>query len=59
MLEVKDLADATGLSKTQIRRRLSALDSLLDIQRGSSNKLLVDENALELLRRLEDYRKAA
>lgn len=58
MLEVKDLADATGLSKTQIRRRLSALDSLLDIQRGSSNKLLVDENALELLRRLEDYRES-
>lgn len=56
MLTVKDLTDALGLSKYQVRRRIKALDGIIDdhIKRGKKSKLLVNSSGLELLRTLED-----
>ena len=59
MLSVDDLTDALGLSDSAVRRRIKALDGVIDdhIKRGDKSKLLVDSSGLELLRRLEDLRK--
>ena len=58
MLTIKDLADSLGLSTSQVRRRLSALNGLIDnhTQRGQNQKILVDSGGLELLKRLESLR---
>ncbi len=58
MYTIKDLADSVGLSESQVRRRLSALDGLVSIHRRQANKVLVDHNGLELLKQLEGYRKS-
>ncbi len=57
MLTIKDLADSVGLSSSQVRRRLSALDGVVKTYRGEANKVLVDNNGLELLRQLKNYRE--
>ncbi len=57
MYTIKDLADHVGLSSSQVRRRLKALDGLVENRRGTDNRILVDHNGLELLRRLEEHRK--
>lgn len=59
MLTIKDLADSLGLSTSQVRRRLSALDGLIDnhTKRGQNQKILVDSGGLELLKRLEALRE--
>ena len=59
MFTIKDLAGSLGLSTSQIRRRLSALDGLIDnhMKRGRKSKILVDSSGFELLERLETLRK--
>lgn len=59
MLTIKDLADSLGLSTSQVRRRLSALNGIIDnhVKRGQKSKILVDSGGLELLKRLETLRK--
>jgi len=59
MLTIKDLADSLGLSTSQVRRRLSALNGLIDnhMKRGQNQKILVDSSGLELLKRLETLRE--
>lgn len=59
MLSIKELTDALGLSDSAVRRRINALNGVIDdhIKRGKKSKLLVDSSGLELLRRLEDLRK--
>ncbi len=59
MLDISDLANTLGLSKSQVRRRLTALDGLIDnhIKRGRNQKLLVNSSGLELLKQLEAHRK--
>ncbi|MEF8799180.1 MAG: hypothetical protein V5A79_07175 [Candidatus Bipolaricaulota bacterium] len=59
MLSVNDLTDALGLSDSAVRRRIKALDGIIDdhIKRGDKSKLLVDSSGLELLKTLEDLRK--
>lgn len=54
MMTIKDVADAVGLSTSQIRRRLSRLNGVLRTGRGSNNSLLVEENAVDVLRRFEE-----
>lgn len=55
MLSIKDLADALGLSPSQVRRRLTAFDGVIDdyCKRGKKSKILVNSSGLELLKRLE------
>lgn len=59
MLDINDLADALGLSKPQVRRRLRALDGIINnhLSRGQNQKVLVDSGGLEILKRLETYRQ--
>lgn len=58
MLTVEDLTDALGLSKHQVRRRIKALDGLIEdhIKRGKKSRIEIDSGGLELLRTLEDLR---
>lgn len=60
MLEIDEVAEAVGLSVPQTRRRIDALDELLDghLKRGANNRLLLDSSALEIIRRVEDQRKS-
>ena len=57
MYTIKDLADHVGLSSSQVRRRLRALDGLVETRRGTDNRILVDHNGLELLNRLKELRQ--
>lgn len=57
MLTIKDLADSIGLSTSQVRRRLRALDGLVQTTRGKKNRLLVEENGLTLLQQVKNYRQ--
>lgn len=59
MLTIEDLADSLGLSNSQVRRRLRALNGVIDdhVKRGEKSKIKVDSSGLELLRRLETLHK--
>ncbi|MBS3765352.1 hypothetical protein KGY71_02405 [Candidatus Bipolaricaulota bacterium] len=61
MLKIKEVADHLGLSKSQARRRVKAVKSLVSedsISRGDYNEILVKQDAFEILKQLEEYRKA-
>ena len=53
---VKDLSEILNLTERQIYDRLKELDDLFEarLQRGKNNRVLVDDGALEILRRLAD-----
>lgn len=59
MLTIKDLADSLGLSESQVRRRIEALDGIIDnhLKRGEKSKIKIDSGGLELLKRLETLHK--
>jgi len=59
MLSVSDLTDILGLSDSAVRRRIEALNGVIDpyIKRGKQNKLLIDSSGLNVLRRLEGLRE--
>ena len=58
MLTIEQASQALGLSPRQLRRRLDATRPLLAsyVRHGEKNRLLLDGNAIELLRAIEDYR---
>lgn len=61
MLKIKEISDHLGLSKSQTRRRIKAIRDLVDedsISRGDYNEILIKQDAFEILKRLEEYRKA-
>lgn len=60
MLKLTDIAKTLGLSAGSVYRRLAAFEGDLDrhMRRGSNNELLFDGEALAILRRVEDIRKA-
>jgi len=60
MLKLTDVAKSLGLSAGSVYRRLQAFNGDLDrhVKRGSNNELLFDGEALAILRRVEDVRKA-
>lgn len=61
MLKIKEIADHLGLSKSQTRRRIKAIKDLVNedsISRGDYNEILIKQDAFEILKRLEEYRKA-
>lgn len=61
MLKIKEIADHLGLSKSQARRRVKAVEDLVSedsISRGDYNEILVKQDAFEILKRLEEYRKS-
>ena len=61
MLKIKEIADHLGLSKSQARRRIKAIKDLVDddsISRGDHNEILVNQNAFQILKQLEEYRKS-
>lgn len=60
MLKLADVAKTLGLSMGSVYRRLQAFNGDLDrhVRRGSNNELLLDGEALAMLRRIEDIWKA-
>ena len=60
MIGIEQAADALGLTTRQVYRRLSAVRPVLSghLRRGENNRLLLDGSAVEILRAVEDYRKA-
>lgn len=61
MLKIKEIADHLGLSKSQTRRRIEVIKDLVSedsISRGDYNEILVKQDAFEILKQLEEYRKA-
>jgi len=56
MATLDDIAKNLGLSKHAVRLRLDALNGILDshISRGAKNKLILTDEALVVLRRLEE-----
>jgi len=59
MTTIKQLADALGLSTRAVRSRINALDGLLDAyqRRGKGNRLVFTQEALAILKRLEELRE--
>lgn len=59
MLSIGKLKDSLGLSDSAVRRRIDALNGVIDdhIKRGKKSKILVDSSGLEILKRLEGLRK--
>lgn len=53
MHSIKELADILGLTSNQVRLRLNKLRPILSegIRKEDNNKLLVDDNGLEILKR--------
>jgi len=60
MATMDDIARVLRLSKRAVRRRIDALDGMLDLylQRGENNRLIFTNEALAILRRLEELRYA-
>lgn len=60
MYGINELRGILGLSEYQVRRRIDAASSILvsHLQRGENNRLLVDSEGLELLKRLVNYEKS-
>ena len=56
MATLDDIAKDLGLSKQAVRLRIDALNGILDshISRGAKNKLILTDEALVVLRRLEE-----
>lgn len=56
MATLDDIAKNLGLSKHAVRLRIDALNGILDshISRGAKNKLILTDEALVVLRRLEE-----
>ncbi|MCD5416464.1 helix-turn-helix domain-containing protein [Candidatus Bipolaricaulota bacterium] len=56
MVTLDEIAKQLGLSKRAVRQRIDALSGILDphISRGAKNKLIFSEEALGVLRRLEE-----
>ena len=56
MATLDDIAKDLGLSKHAVRLRIDALNGILDshISRGAKNKLILTDEALVVLRRLEE-----
>ncbi|MEA1870687.1 MAG: hypothetical protein U9N00_00615 [Candidatus Bipolaricaulota bacterium] len=56
MATLDDIAKNLGLSKHAVRLRIDALNGILDshISRGAKNKLILTDEALAVLRRLEE-----
>ena len=56
MATLDDIAKNLGLSKQAVRLRIDALNGILDshISRGAKNKLILTDEALVVLRRLEE-----
>ncbi len=60
MLKIKEVADHLGLSKPQARRRIKAIKGIVkedSISRGDHNKILVKQDAYQLLKQLEQLRR--
>lgn len=55
MLSLSELAERTGYSRDQLKRRLARLSAQLngDVRRGAHGKLLVSERVAELLSELK------
>ena len=60
MTGIEQAAKALGLTDRQLYRRISDARPLLapHLRKGENNKLLLDGSAIEILRSVEDYRKA-
>jgi hypothetical protein len=56
MATLDDIAKDLGLSKQAVRLRIDALNGIIDshISRGAKNKLILTDEALVVLRRLEE-----
>jgi len=60
MTGIEQAAKALGLTERQVYRRISGVRPVLTdhIRKGENNKLLLDGSAIEILRKVEDHRKA-
>lgn len=61
MLKIKEIANHLGLSKSQARRRVEAIKDIVNkdsISRGKYNEILIKQDAFEILKQLEEYRKS-
>ena len=58
MMTMQEAARAVGVSDRQLRRRLEATAPLLapHVRRGEKNRLLLNQNAIEILRAVEQER---
>ena len=56
MLTLSELAERTGYSRDQLKRRLARLGAQLngDVRRGAHGKLLVSERVVEILSELKE-----
>ena len=59
MHTIKELKDILGYSSDQLRLRLDKFRPILNesVRRGDNNKILLDDNGLEILRRAKDLEK--
>ena len=60
MATIREVAEALGLSERAVRLRVDALDGVLDahVRRGPNNRLEFTEEAIAMLRALEELRQA-
>ena len=60
MATIREVAEALGLSERAVRLRVDALDGILDVhvRRGPNNRLEFTEEAIAILRALEELRQA-
>ena len=60
MATIREVAQALGLSERAVRLRVDALDGILDVhvRRGPNNRLEFTEEAIAILRALEELRQA-
>ena len=59
MATIREVAQALGLSERAVRLRVDALDGVLDahVRRGPNNRLEFTEEAIAMLRALEELRQ--
>ncbi|MEM3484701.1 MAG: hypothetical protein QXQ66_09835 [Candidatus Hadarchaeum sp.] len=59
VLTIEDVATTLGITERGVRLRVDLLSGLLDahLRRGPKNQLLFDDNALVMLKRLEEVRR--
>ena len=59
MATIREVAEALGLSERAVRLRVDALDGVLDahVRRGPNNRLEFTEEAIAILRALEELRQ--
>jgi uncharacterized small protein (DUF1192 family) len=60
MYDLKEAAGLLGLSPRQVRRRVEETKPLIApyLRRGEKNRIILTSNAIQLLRAIEDRRKA-